>query len=293
MLDVPKLVYDDLLTPRGSSELLDMMTQLGFVEVQGVIPKELDDRALAAAEVLFQLPSSQKQDVRSETFLQKGFSPFGQTRALDTGIPNLLESWVVSQLGPEGIPPGLLDIWYLLAAYGRHLRLVGENALAALDHAWGANGSILAAMNREPSNVHFFHYPRALLGTIEGARRQSIHIDSSIITVLPRATQQGLVIYNSGDAADVVAARGSVLIISGTVLDFLTSGAVKGCLHTVDTPSSAESAQDRISATYFVDATPSANLSPITSGGLAAADAPRLDMKAFSEGYRRKISGQE
>jgi isopenicillin N synthase-like dioxygenase len=291
MANTPKLSYGGLLTSRGSAELLRILSDTGFIEIQNAIPDGLDDGALAAAEEFFRLPNHEKLSTKAETFVQPGFSPYGQTRALDTGIPNLLESWVVSPFRPDNIPTHCLALWYTLAAYGRHLRLIGENAVAAIDHAWDARGNLLAAMSHKPANMHFFHYPRALLGTMDGARRQSLHTDSSIVTVLPRATQPGLTIYNSGNPVDVLAARGSVLIISGTVLDFLTSGSVRACLHAVDTPNAAESAHDRISATYFVNAASNGVLFPVSPGGEAIQDAPPLDVEAFSEGYRRRIIG--
>jgi isopenicillin N synthase-like dioxygenase len=291
MLNTPKLSYDGLLTPRGSAEFLRVLSDTGFMEIQNAIPVDLDDDALAAAEELFRVPNHEKLNVKAGTFMQPGFIPYGQTRALDTGIPNLLESWVVSPFEPDKIPTRCLALWYTLAAYSRHLRLIGENAVAAIDHAWDARGNLLAAMSHEPANVHFFHYPRALLGTMEGARQQSIHTDSSIVTVLPRATQPGLIIYNSGNPVDALAARGSVLVISGTILDFLTSGSVRACLHTVATLNTAQSTHDRVSATYFVNAASNGVLFPVAPGGEAIQDAPPLDVEAFSEGYRRRIVG--
>lgn len=296
MHDVSVLHRSDLSTSEGSKFLIEALRNRGAVIITGVIPVPLEESTLNAVRALFNLAHHIKQSYVAKAPLEPGFGPHGQARALDTGIPNLLESWTFSDHLPSGIPPGRTECWYLVKAYYSYLQLVGQNALLALDRGLGLSGQLFRLHSNAPSPPQFFNYSTRISNADSGARRQSVHVDSSIISVLPRASKPGLRLFGSAPTvgAGVHPPQGAVVLISGTVLDFLTSNLIPAAKHTVEDDYNHIKEPDRVSAIYFVNAASGQRVQPLIQRlDKQECGVPTLDIDQHHGQYRHRVYGIE
>ena len=129
--------------------------------------------------------------------MQPGFAPMGHARALDTGIPNLLETWLVPEEPQGRWPPAMLEEWQTTLRFKRALRRVAVDVLRALETALGCRPEELVAPLHETGFLRFYHYPPVSGPPPDGARRQSKHCDMSVVTLLPAASARGLEICDA------------------------------------------------------------------------------------------------
>lgn len=294
MHDVPVLHRNDLSTSEGSELLVEALRNLGTVIITDIIPVSLEESTLNAVRALFNLAYHIKQSHAAKAPLEPGFGPHGQARALDTGIPNLLESWTFSDHLPSGIPSERAECWYLVKAYYSYLQLVGQNALLAIDRGLGLSGQLFRLHSNAPFPPQFFNYSTRISNVNPGARRQSVHVDSSIISILPRASKPGLRLFGSDPIANIGVhpPHGAVVLISGTVLDFLTSSSIPAARHTVEDDYNYIEEPDRISAIHFVNAASGQRVQPVIPRlDKQECEIPTLDIDQHHEQYREHVFG--
>ncbi|MEU9365644.1 2OG-Fe(II) oxygenase family protein [Streptomyces avermitilis] len=285
--------YGELFRPVGRNSLIESLREYGAVPINTSIPQELEGESITAAARLFALPDEEKMRHRGRTPLDAGYAPYGSARALDTGVANLLESWTVSADSPRSHPSHLIDEWYALTAFARHLRSLGENLLALIDQGWSAAGVMVRTMSPDVFPYQLFRYPRSLLGVDARARRQSIHRDSSIITLLPPATGSGLLIEHQGEFIAADTPPGCVTVMAGSLLEHLTAGGIRSCTHTVETPGDPEHGQDRLSSIYFVNARNGVSIPSVQRGGSVDRTVPTIDSDSHAEHYSRRVFGTQ
>lgn len=271
--------------------LLDAMKHNGCTVLRNALPAHLWRQAASVGERLFSIPEGEKRHLNRRKPLAPGFSAYGHARALDTGISNLLEGWIISPCSPQGMPPGRTDDWFILTTLTRVLRHVADLSLATLDFALACDGALIAGATAEIPNLQLLYYPKALLGLDKSATRQSVHVDSSILTVLPRASAPGLEIELNGAMCPVNIEDDEVLIIAGSVLSFLTCGKITAPRHTVTTPESADKGQDRLSIVYMIDPRAGQKLAPLASCSGEVHNCDPLDVDQHQGSYTKKIFG--
>lgn len=259
----PAISFASIATDAYTDELLHSLRTDGCCRLLDAIPRGLDERALTAAQRLFALPDDVKLKCRAVAPDKAGYSPYGVAHALDSGIPNLLESWTIATQPITPVPGGYGDARKTFAEIDQQLRYVAQATLSALDTALAAAGELERAFVPRDSNLFLLHYPRHLIGRDSRAVRQSLHVDSSIITVTPRATAAGLVVSTPRGLIRVSLAPSEVLVLAGSLIDYMTRSDITGCRHTVETPDLA-SASDRTSMVYFAAADPAVTLRPLT-----------------------------
>lgn len=193
---------------------------------------------------LFSLSSDKKRQFLADKMsdpLAHGFSPFGVSKALDTGIPNLLETWDIS---PEkhNWPEALDHEWYLLREYQRALARTAIAGLELFTVALGVPHTDLTGLIDKHSieGIHLIHYFPVPPSPVPGACRHSKHCDNTLITLIPSPfpVETGVEIFNRQTQIweHFVIAKRSYLVQAGLLLEYITCGAVKASLHTISTP---------------------------------------------------------
>lgn len=249
----------DLFAAQACERLLTLLRRDGFAVLASAWYDADEDLALTAAHRLFTLPVAQKARYRTADPRSPGYVEYGRTRAMDTGIPNLLEMWNLPGDGACGLPAPDATLGRAAAA----LRELAVAALAALERALALPGVLTAMLGDASYELYAMHYPQELLGQDERARRQSVHEDSSLITLLPRATRAGLWLDMRGELAPFDPRPGDVTIIVGSELEYVTAGSLRSCTHTVETPTAGHLGAERTSLVFFVSAEPDRTLRPL------------------------------
>src|SRR5215217_7926036 len=93
---ITELSYCPLQQDGRASLAIETLSQTGCFLVRSCVPNRLRRTVNASLLALFSLPQQEKLRYladKSRNALDSGFSPYGVARALDTGIPNLLETW--------------------------------------------------------------------------------------------------------------------------------------------------------------------------------------------------------
>lgn len=230
-------------------QLLQSLKSSGLAILAGALPVGLDTQALGACERLFDLSVEQKLRHRAVDGRSSGFCEFGRATALDTGLPNLLESW---RIPPNAtmLPLHTSDV-QALSALRRTLRKLTDDILAVVEHVYDAPGQCGALLGDEAYELYALHYPRRLLGSLRGAVRQSVHFDSSLVTLLPRSSSPGLFAWVDGVRTPILSEPRGVVVMAGAALEYITGGGIPACRHTVETPLGAEMGSDRLALTFF------------------------------------------
>lgn len=231
----------------------DEISTNGFLVLRDVFTNEKILDVHKSLERLFALPMSEKVSYLSQAVDDPGYVPYGIEKALDTGIPNLLEAWELSCAAPINWPKGLISEWKMLVEMEFVLFAAATCAVGSIETELGLDSGDLSKFTCfEASAGRFLNYPKEMVAGNNGARRQSIHSDMSLITLLPAATAPGLIIHHLGKKIKGDIERGDVIVLPGQVLEFLTAGTIKACLHTVEMPENADSSYSRISMPFFV-----------------------------------------
>lgn len=215
----------------------------GCIIVRDCIDPQAAADAIAATTRLFALPATEKASYlvdKGVDSLAHGFSPYGVARALDTGVPNLLETWDVSPDG-AGWPPDLREEWMLVTLFERHLLELALTLLRATSKSLGCVPEALVEVTTPMrAGLHLIHYFPVPAETESGACRQSRHTDNTVVTLLPVPSPRttGVHVFDPEDERwhEVHIFAADCVLQSGRLLEFVTNGTVRACLHTVPTP---------------------------------------------------------
>lgn len=260
----------------STARLAALLEANGLAILKDAWPTALEASALEASRALFLQSDEWKEAHRTANPRSGGFIAYGMTHALDTGIANLLEGWCLSPASdapPLDIPGS--QIFQQVAA---KLHVIADNVIVALrDHLDGL-AAIEGLVERSSYQLYALYYPARLLGKVDGAVRQSLHADSSIFTLLPRASCPGLLARVGTRLIPLHLLPGDMALISGTVLEYLTAGRFPACQHSVETPNDAVQRSDRLSLVYFVDARPEAVIEPFAHTSEHRASYPAISV---------------
>ncbi len=232
------------ISDTDQEELRSDLRELGCFILEDVIDQKLIDEVHHSLIALF----SVSKEVKDECFVDKksyplghGFSPFGIAKAMDTGVPNLLETWDIS---PTKInwPKELQNEWEVVREYQRVLATAATVGLETLAISLGVNKEEITHLIDEKSieGIHLIHYFPLSKDSNPVARRQSMHCDNTLITLIPSPypIETGLDIFNrkTQEWEHAIIPKGSCLIQAGLILEYITGGAIKANLHTVPNP---------------------------------------------------------
>lgn len=275
----------------GRQRLLTVLQEHGVAILSDAWSHADHGQALKALGRLFALPANRKKACRADDPKSPGHTGYGRARAMDTGIPNLLEMWRVSDTTMHGIPEEGVHSWEHLARAEAILRVTALNTLSALELAMSAPGELTSLAEGESFEFYGIHYPAELLGADPGARRQSVHQDSSLITLLPRATHLGLYVELDGELTLLDPGPGDIVVVCGRALGYVTVSRIRPCIHTVETPRSREEGYDRTAMVFFVSVAAERTLRPLTPfrDGTADSQYPPVRVQDFERdlGYDR------
>lgn len=237
-----------------NNTILKSLDQNGFLRLPKSISKEKIYFVHKILNSLFSLPLHEKERYKSESSVSPGYTPYGGESAADTGIPNLLEAWEISTRTQAKWPPNMKKEWNTLVDFEKVLFQVGSQFLKTLAEEMELpSESFTALADSDQSVARYINYPAQLAQSNDtGATRQSLHADMSLITLNTYATSKGLLAETNGDLIEVNPAEDEIVIMPGSILEFITGGRIKACKHSVATPKANEKAQDRISMPFFV-----------------------------------------
>jgi hypothetical protein len=287
MASEPVVHLVDVATPGGMRAMMVRLADVGYCTLTHAVPESLEAAALKAAVELFGRSDRDKRRYLAPLETEPGFFPYGAAHALDTGVPNLLESWSIGVAPPTRFPSEPREAFAAIVALLDLLSSLSSDILTAMDHGLEASGKLRAMYVPRRCDLFALHYPRALLGVAPDARRQSIHIDSSIITLAPRATTTGLLaVDTSGRLVDISPRRGEVVVLAGSVLDHVTGARIRGCQHTVETPPSSAVGCDRTAFVYFAAPDPRAVLHPLVDAEVPVSP---LQVHEHDRAYRAHV----
>ena len=246
---------------RAGVDVLRELDAYHCVLVDGAFPGGTARRMHDLLERLFALPLEEKLRYPSSGTMQPGFAPMGHARALDTGIPNLLETWLVPEERQDLWPSAMVEEWRTTLSFKRALRRVAVDVLRALETALGCRPEELVAPLHETGFLRFYHYPPVSGPPLDGARRQSKHCDMSVVTLLPAASARGLEICDArGLWHPIDVGEEQCLVQTGHLLTRMTGDRLPACLHTVEIyPEDAGSI--RYSTPFFLPTAPEAIIS--------------------------------
>lgn len=243
-----------LNTSTGAQRLVAELADSGYVIVGEVFSESEWSDALNSAEALFDLDEGSRRASIAESPFSPGFSPHGRALAGDSGVPNLLESWTLAIDTPASVPAEGVSEWTRIAALGTSLRRVAAQCLTAVDDELFMADGALAQIVDPPQTILLLDYPVSLLDSAGIAERQSTHVDSSLLTILPRATRPGLLAASrDGSWVGIEAPSNGAIVMAGSALEAVSGGEIQACVHTVDTPESVE-AYRRTSIVLFASA---------------------------------------
>lgn len=242
----------------------------GMFLLRKCIPPRLRRDVHQSLRSIFRLSNGEKEQFladKASSPLAAGFSPFGVARALDTGVPNLLETWDLGDHKTKW-PPTLRQQYLTLRRYETLLHTLTKAALEELENELGIAPNQLAGLVAgRRRGLHLIHYFPVDRSHDRNAQRQSRHTDNTLVTLIPPTapSTQGLLIHDRGSGEWLhvrVPADGCVVQV-GRLLEFLTNGSLPACLHTVQTPGLYMNANiHRYSTPYFASPAPEVVLQP-------------------------------
>jgi isopenicillin N synthase-like dioxygenase len=238
---------------------------------------------------LFALPIEVKMAFTAQP-MQPGYGPYGRAKALDTGAINLLETWFLDEERTARWPASLVEQHRVVEEFRRRMWDLGERLVeltaVALEVRAAELRSLLGPVGR---GIHLMHYPS--FGQLDDprSRRQSRHCDMTLLTMLPAPSAPGFEICVDGQWVAVDIAPGEVLVTNGLVLEVVTGGAYRACLHTVE--HSERLHEERYSTPFFLKPGPDRRLATLSSfEDPGCGEAPPL-LGEFEKAYFEKIFG--
>lgn len=211
-----------------------------------------NERVISILKKLFERPDEDKLKFASAEPLQPGFTPYGRSKALDTGIKNTLETWDINLLAPINFPPEMKDDWIFLVYYQDRIFNMVLEFFQFLSFGIGiANDTFSNLIKRENGGIHFIHYLPYNNTFHPEARRQSKHVDMTLITVIPAPNEEGLEVEINGNWVRALLKPNEFLIQTGKLLERMLGEKIKACLHTVETYDSVK-LKHRYAFPFFV-----------------------------------------
>ena len=267
-----------------------------------IVSEALSEALLAdvhdGLKALFGLPAERKRTYQADKNrdpLAAGFSPYGQAKALDTGIPNLLETWDIN---------GLDDYWPqefgdTLSAIEKLQSLLHQIALGSLRILSQIDGLEQLAETRFfeklSAGIHLIHYFPVSKEHPVRAVRQSTHEDNTLVTLIPPASpaDSPLMVLDrkAQSMVPVLLKKGECLVQFGSALSALSHGMLPASVHTVRDPRRSEEPNvSRYSTPYFVAPGPNTKLPLISDGKIVH---PQVLYRETFDRYFGAIFGDE
>jgi isopenicillin N synthase-like dioxygenase len=210
---------------------------------------------------LFSKPEEEKMKYKIDKIKDPtatGFSPYGVSRAMDTGIPNPLETWDIGYK-KKNWPDDMEAEGNLLLEYGHKLYNIANKSLGLISIALGVPiDDLQGLINEKSGGMHLIHYFKFDKKFGRKSRRQSKHCDNSLLTLIPPPNPilTGISLYNrkAKKWEKTIINKDECLIQTGLLLQRLTNNKVKANLHTVNNPriGSGENGE-RYSTPYFLN----------------------------------------
>ena len=252
----------------------------GFVAISHHgIADELIDAVYRSARAVFELPTTIKARYEApEIARQRGYSPFRQEKAKDSGAADLKEFWHVGLEEPAAgsrIPDNIFPLEVPAFKVAATALFKAQEALAlelltGVERFLGAPVDALSGLARNGNSVlRVIHYPD--VGIVPaGAVRAAAHEDINLLTVLPAATRPGLQICTpDGQWLPVEAPPGVMVCDTGDMMALLTGGRLPATTHRVVNPTEADGG--RMSLPFFLHPRPTAILEPLAGGAAITA----------------------
>jgi len=209
-------------------------------------------QVISILEKLFERPNESKLKFASAEPLKPGFSPYGRSKALDTGIKNTLETWDINLKQPINFPNEMISDWNFLIEYQSKVYDMVEDFFSFFSVGIGESKSFFSdIISKENGGIHFIHYLPHENSFHAEARRQSKHFDMTLITVIPASNEAGLEVEINGKWFPVELQPNEFLIQVGLLLERMFGENIKACLHTVETYESVKT-KHRYAFPYFV-----------------------------------------
>jgi len=210
-----------------------------------------NEKIIDISKRLFERPSNEKLRYAAPSPLRPGFSPYGRSRALDTGIENTLETWDIDLNAPINFPTDMALDWGYIVKYQDKVFNLATTFFKYLCLGLCVDASLfLGILKRVNGGIHFIHYLPYEDTFHPKARRQSRHRDMTLITILPAPNEGGLEVEIDGRWIPVHLKPNEFLIQAGLLLERMLGGFIKACLHTVETPDEIK-AKHRYAFPYF------------------------------------------
>ncbi len=240
------LRYDgnDIDKIKSKGEILQLIGETGSFVLKDCLDNKLTDKVHISLKKLFSVPI----DVKMKYFIDKntdplgaGFSPYGVAKAIDTGLPNLLETWDINS-DRHGWPIELENEWNIIRAYQVQLAKIAFKSLSLLADLLKTDTRQLTNLVDEHSieGIHLIHYFPVTLEHNINAKRQSIHCDNTLITLIPPPypLKSGILSLNrkTKQWEKVTENKSDCFIQAGLVLERITGGKIKANIHTVTDP---------------------------------------------------------
>ncbi len=284
--------------PQESPPMQEAAAQGCFLVAEGLDPRLVQSVHLAL-EKLFDLSAEVKRQYRVDKTvnpLGAGYSPYGVSKALDTGLPNLLETWDVGTT--LGNWPGDMEAeWRLLKRYERALYDLAAETLAFLEILVSAPAAAITSLV-SPANggIHLIHYFPLTPEHLDGRRRQSEHCDNTLITLIPPAlpSDSEISVFNrtSNSWEHVHIGQNECLVQIGLLLERITGDYLRANLHTVRNPDILSDRNvDRISTPFFLSPGPEIKLRllPSCSTPEKQAKYPDIPVRALQHSYFTRV----
>jgi len=246
----------------------------GFAGITGHnIPPSAVADAMQAAQWLFNLPLSTKQQYQQQSSWARGYVPFGLEKAKGSAHSDLKEFY---HLGREhGSSESLgANIWpsnnglesesnkadEFKLAFSTLYRALDQLSLKILSAAALSLGLdkdfFTPRVTHGEALLRILHYPPIADANVPNVRAAA-HEDINLITLLVGSEQEGLeVLSRRGEWVPISMIEGTVICNVGDMMQRLTNGKLPSTTHRVVNPKGEKARQSRYSIPFFVHPEP-------------------------------------
>ncbi|MCG8421640.1 MAG: hypothetical protein MJE77_27285 [Proteobacteria bacterium] len=233
-------------------DLRRSVAKLGFLCVaRHGLDLQLLDRCYQLSERFFELPLSDKMDLRYDHIDQKkysdiGYFPYRIETAQGSELPDLKEMFHVGQDVPTGHPLGELyatNVWPRsmpefrppFEALFEQFRRAGDAIMRSIGIGYEMDAGYVKELIRDGNSMlRTLHYPRIQPG--EQGLRAEAHTGIQLLGLQPRASDDGLQFLtpaNEWVAVDRQYCRDYLLVNLGDMLAYMLEDRVKATVHRV------------------------------------------------------------
>ncbi len=248
----------------------DGLQGLGPVAVEGhQVPIDLTHRVFELAAQFFALPDESKRRYIVEGGGgERGYTAFGQERAVGARTNDLKEFWHVgqersSEAGPQNLWPRELPTFrHTVLAIYRALEECALDLLRALAAYLRLPEPYFADMARGGESIlRIAHYP-PVRDAPENAVRAAEHANINLLTLRCEASTGGLEVHaRDGQWLPIRSQEGQIVCDAGDMLAVVTNGVISSTTHRVTNPPQGEN-KSRYSMPFFVHPRPDVLLAP-------------------------------